>query len=123
VRYRRFAATLSLSTKGPKPIMTLVVILTVQRQALSAFREFELAAARVMKRHGGAIERAVVIPGEPTSELFREVHVLKFPSPEALAAYQNDTELLDHSVLRAQAIVHTDVMIGDDGPDYMSLIS
>ncbi|HET9489781.1 MAG TPA: hypothetical protein VFR64_08520 [Methylomirabilota bacterium] len=40
--------------------MTLVVILTVRREALEQFRAFEAQAAAVMTTHGGRIERTVV---------------------------------------------------------------
>lgn len=40
--------------------VTLVVILTVRREALEQFRAFEAQAAAVMTTHGGRIERTVV---------------------------------------------------------------
>jgi len=98
--------------------MTLVVILTVRRDALEAFRSFEDAAAAVMAKHGGAIERTVVVPDENRADLVREVHVITFPSERAFAAYRADPELERVRHLRDLSVVQTDVLVGEDGPDY-----
>ena len=43
--------------------MLLVAILTVEHAKLDEYREYERQAAQVMARHGGAIERVLVMPG------------------------------------------------------------
>ena len=53
--------------------MTLVAILTVRREALERFRAFERHAATVMARHGGRIERTVVVSPEGSPDLVKEV--------------------------------------------------
>ncbi len=98
--------------------MTLVVILTVRCGALEAFRAFETQAAALMARHGGDIERAVVIPAAPGAETLQEVHIVTFPSAEACAAYRQDPELQRHAPLRAVSVVKTEILVGDEGPDY-----
>ncbi len=98
-------------------MITLVVILTVRRGAADLFRSFERQAAVVMSRHGGAIERTVVAPGE-SEELFREIHIVTFPSHEAFAAYRGDQALRAIVHLREESVVATEVIEGEDGPDY-----
>jgi len=98
--------------------MTLVVILTVRTAALDQFRTFEAEAARVMAKHGGAIERTVAISSEPGDELVKEVHIVTFPDREAMRAYQRDAELRGAAHLREASVVHTETLVGEDGPDY-----
>jgi hypothetical protein len=90
--------------------MVVVAILTVVPGQLDAFRRFEEQAARVMARHGGGVERAVFVPGEPP----REVHVLRFPSADAFAAYRADAELVTLASERAACIAATEVLVGED---------
>ncbi|HEU4533427.1 MAG TPA: DUF1330 domain-containing protein [Polyangiaceae bacterium] len=98
--------------------MTLVVILTVRRAALEAFRSFERQAAAVMARHGGAIERSVVLTPPEGAETLREVHIVTFPSAEAFAAYREDPALAPLAPLRTASVVNTEVWAGEDGPTY-----
>jgi uncharacterized protein (DUF1330 family) len=98
--------------------LTLVAILTVRCAARDDFRAFERRAAAVMARYGGAIARAVVIPPRGGEEVFREVHVVTFPDEGALRAYQADPELKAAAHLREASVVATELMIGEDGPDY-----
>lgn len=98
--------------------MLLVVILTVRPGSLDAFREFERKAARIMARHGGAIERAVVLPpAEPGSPL-RELHLVSFQSPEAFSAYRADPALQALAPLREAAVLNTEIWAGEEGPRY-----
>lgn len=101
--------------------MTLVVILTVRHRALDTFRAFERRAAAVMARYGGAIERSVVVPPESGSELLREIHVVTFPDVEALEGYRADVELRSIAHLRDLAVVKTEILIGEEGPDYLAV--
>ena len=95
----------------------LVATMTVRRAELEAFRAFERIAARVMARHGGAIERTVVAPGTDDATL-REVHVVTFPDDAALAAYRADPELGAARALRERSVVSTELLAGEDGPTY-----
>jgi hypothetical protein len=95
--------------------LVVVAVLTLVPGRLDAFRAFEREAAAIMARHGAAIERAVYIPGEPQ----REVHVLRFPDPEAFAAYRADPALAALAVLRDSVIAATEVFVGEDGPSYL----
>lgn len=98
--------------------LTLVAILTVRSDALASFREFETHAARIMARHGGRIERTVVVEQAGEPETIKEVHVVIFPSQEAFAAYRADGELARFAHLRAASVLHGEVLVGADGPDY-----
>jgi uncharacterized protein (DUF1330 family) len=98
--------------------MTLVAILTVRREAIDKFRAFETHAAEVMKKHGGQIERIVVVVPDGTPEVIREIHVVTFPSEAAFAAYRKDAHLAEFAHLRDQSVVHTELFVGEDGPSY-----
>lgn len=98
--------------------MTLVAILTVRREAIGKFRTFERHAAGVMKQHGGRIERTVVVVPDGSPDLIKEIHVVTFPNEEAFAAYRKDERLSQFAHLRDQSIVHTELLVGEDGPSY-----
>jgi hypothetical protein len=98
--------------------MTLVAILTVRREALDRFRAFERHAAGVMARHGGRIERTVVVSPDGSPDLVKEVHVITFPDERAYAAYREDPRRGELVHLRDASVVHTEVLVGEDGPDY-----
>ena len=100
--------------------MTLVVILTVRKEAIDKFRAFEKKAATVMAKYGGAIERTVVVAPAGKEDLLKEIHIVTFPDEQAFLAYRQDEELQDVASLRAESVVHTELMIGQDGPDYGS---
>jgi uncharacterized protein (DUF1330 family) len=98
----------------------VVAVLTVRRTRAEALRRFETAAAKIMARHGGAIERTVVIDASPgdDAETFRELHLVRFPDEAALRAYRADPELAALAALREAAIVATEIWTGTDGPTY-----
>jgi uncharacterized protein (DUF1330 family) len=98
--------------------VTLVVILTVRREALEQFRAFEAQAAAVMITHGGRIDRTVVVSEAGSPDVIKEVHVVTFPSAEAFRAYRADERLRELAHLRDASVVHTDVLTGEDGPHY-----
>jgi uncharacterized protein (DUF1330 family) len=108
---------------GPQPAspaaVVLVAILSVRVEAAAAFRDYERRAAAVMAAHGGRVERTVVVPSEDREpRTFREVHLVRFPAPEALAAYRADPALQALAALRGQVIEHSEVLVGEEGPDY-----
>ena len=98
--------------------MTLVAILTVRKDAIEKFRAFEAHAAEVMKKHGGRIERTVVVLPEGSPDVLKEIHVITFPSEQAFAAYRKDEHLSQFAGMRDQSIVHTELLVGEDGPSY-----
>jgi uncharacterized protein (DUF1330 family) len=109
-------------TLPPGSALILVVLLTLRRDEREAFQAFERAAAAVMARHGGAIERTVAAIDGPEGTdgpaLEREVHLVRFPDAAAYAAYRSDPALQALAPLRERAIVATEILVGTDGPDY-----
>lgn len=98
--------------------MLIVALLTVRRDRADDFRRYETAAARIMARHGGAIERTVVEATPHDAETFRELHLVRFPDEAALRAYRADPELTALADLRAAAIASTETWPATDGPAY-----
>jgi len=96
----------------------VVAILTVRREAVDAFREYESRAAEIMRDYGGRIERTVVVDPGGASDRFREVHVVSFPDAAAFGSYRNDTRLAAIASLREQSVVHTEMLLGEEGPVY-----
>lgn len=98
--------------------MVLVVTLTVHRDRADEFRRFEGEAARIMRRHGGRMERVVVPRDASLGEHFQEIHLVHFPDDAAFAAYRDDPELRALAPLRESAVVATEIRVGDAGPGY-----
>lgn len=96
--------------------MTLVAIMTVRREALEKFRAYEAHAARIMKEHGGRIERTVVVAD--TADTLQEIHVVTFPDEAAFKAYRENPMLAQFAPLREASVVRTEVHLGTDGPMY-----
>ena len=99
-------------------MLVLIATLTVRRKAESAFREYEAAAARIMSRHGGNIERTIEIDGEESAGTFREVHIVTFPDRPAFDAYRADPEIVALTTLRKSAIASTEILFGRDAVAY-----
>ena len=98
--------------------MILVAILTVQRDSVQDFRAYERRVAAIMADYDARIERTVVVQSDPQSETFKEVHIVRFPDSDARAAYRGDARYLALAPMRERVVVSTDVLIGEDGPDY-----
>jgi uncharacterized protein (DUF1330 family) len=92
--------------------ITLVAILTVRKDAVEKFREYETRAAGIMTDYGGRIERTVVVAPDASPEVVKEVHLVTFPSAEAFAAYREDERLVQAAELRNEAVVHTEILVG-----------
>ena len=86
--------------------MLLVAFPTVRRDRLDDYRRFEREAARIMARHGGAIERVLVLD-DGAVETLRELHIVRFADEAGWSAYRADPRLAELADLRASAIVDT----------------
>jgi hypothetical protein len=90
--------------------MTLVQIVRIPSEGVAAFQAFESRVLPLMKQFGGVLERRLRSADGQT-----EIHVLSFPSTEALDAYRNSEQrgehlpLLEHSGALSQLIEVTDV--------------
>lgn len=98
--------------------MVLVVLITIKNGALEKFRAYERQAALVMAKHGGAIEKAVEIPAEREGDPYREVHIVAFPDEAAYQAYTVDPDMANWRPLRDASVLRTEIMKGNEGPDY-----
>jgi uncharacterized protein (DUF1330 family) len=98
--------------------MILVAILTVQRDSVQDFRAYERRVSAIMADYGAKIERTVVVQSDPHTDTFKEVHIVRFPSSDARTAYRADARYLALAPLRERVVVSTDVLVGEDGPDY-----
>jgi hypothetical protein len=106
------------STGGERAIV-LVVSLFVHPGREAEFHRFETEAARIMRRHGGRIDRVIRPTGSaPESTPPHEIHVVTFRSAAALEAYRADAELRALGPLRESAIARTEVTIGTEGEPY-----
>lgn len=95
----------------------LVVSLFIHEGREAEFEEFESAAAGIMRRHGGAIERRIGA-GSPVAGQPYEVHIVTFPNRRLLETYRGDPDLKALANLRARAIRDTIVWIGEDLPNF-----
>lgn len=98
--------------------MNAVALLTVRKGSLEAFRTFETHAAVVMSDYGGRIERTVVVNPENTPDVVIEIHLLTFPDENAFAAYRRDGRIGQLEHLRKQAVIRSELYVGEDGPQY-----
>jgi len=93
-----------------------VAILTVPRAELAAFRAYEHAAAQIMARHHGAIERALVL--DDGGDTLRELHVVRFATADDFTSYRTDPALLALADVRTRCVLHTELLPATDGPRY-----
>jgi hypothetical protein len=107
------------TTRGDQAIV-LLVELFVRPGRVAEFRRFETAAARIMQRHGGRIDRVIrpTGPARGHDALPYEIHLVSFASAAGLEAYRADPELQALAPLRESAIARTEVTVGSDGEPY-----
>jgi hypothetical protein len=71
--------------------------------------------------HDGRIEREIVVRSDRASDEQKEVHLVSFPNEQAFTSYRSDPELLDLIHLRDEAVVHTEILVGAEGPNYNAI--
>jgi uncharacterized protein (DUF1330 family) len=99
--------------------IVLVVQLYVHPGRAAEFHRFETAAARIMRRHGGRIDRVIRPTGPARADaLPHEVHLVSFESVAGFEAYQADPELKTLGPLRESAIARTEVLVGTEAEPY-----
>lgn len=94
--------------------ISIVVVLHINAGREAEFERFETAVSKVMRRHGGALERRVAIESGGDSSHPHEVHVVTFPDRAALDRYRADPEFKALAALRAEAIRETIFWFGAD---------
>jgi antibiotic biosynthesis monooxygenase (ABM) superfamily enzyme len=98
--------------------VTLVAALYLHPGREREFEEFETAAAEIMRRYGGAIERRIRIAAAADQDRPYEVHIVAFPDDRSFQQYRADPDLQALAGLRATAIRETVVWSGKDLPDF-----
>jgi orotate phosphoribosyltransferase len=99
----------TLEAPAPGPI-TLVVLLHCNPGHEEELDRFEDAAARIMRRYGGRMERRIPLARSAALEdQPHEVHVVTFPDQASFDRYREDTEIQALADLRARAIRRTTV--------------
>ena len=100
--------------------IVVIVSLFIHPGREGQFRQFETAAAHLMKKYGGHIERVIRPTTSPSTNMLpHEVHVVTFPSLERFEAYRADADLANLAALRQVAIARTEVIFGEEGEPYM----
>jgi antibiotic biosynthesis monooxygenase (ABM) superfamily enzyme len=97
---------------------TIVAALYVNPGREAEFEQFESAAAAIMNRYGGRIERRIGCDPGPGGDIPHEVHIVTFPDQDSFARYRGDAELNALAGLRARAIRSTVVWRGADLPPF-----
>ncbi len=99
--------------------IVMIVNLFIHPGQEQQFTEFEMRAARIMRRFGGSIDCVIRPYVSPHGVLTpHEIHVVSFPSMEQFEAYRADPELATLAPLRQAAIVKTEITIGQMGANY-----
>ena len=103
----------------PEPRFILIVSLWLKSGKISDFEAYERRAARILKKHGGRIERAVRVKkrSSETDAPF-EIHVVSFPNERNFAKYQTDAETLEIAASRNDSIARTEIISGFETYDY-----
>ena len=87
--------------------VTLCVLLWARPGAADAVIAYEDAVLQLVPAHGGAVRQRVRTDGADSAPL--EIHVLEFPSEDALDAYMQDPQRLALADARDRAIERTEV--------------
>jgi antibiotic biosynthesis monooxygenase (ABM) superfamily enzyme len=98
--------------------LTLIAALYLHPGREAEFGQFEAAAAEIMQRYGGTIERRIGIAPSGGENLPYEVHVLSFHEERSFQGYRTDPDLEALRDLRALAIRETVLWFGTELPAY-----
>ncbi|MBV8135623.1 MAG: hypothetical protein JO121_08300 [Deltaproteobacteria bacterium] len=100
--------------------LTLIAALYLHAGREAEFAKFETAAAEIMGRYGGTIERRIGVAPGSGENLPYEVHILSFPDERSFQGYRTDPDLEALGDLRALAIRETVLWLGTELPAYGS---
>ena len=103
--------------------LTLVVSLYLHPGRESEFEQFESAAAQIMRRYGGTVERRIGVATGADESLPYEVHVVSFPDELSFQEYRNDSDLQALADLRSRAIRETTIWFGAERPGFLTASS
>jgi uncharacterized protein (DUF1330 family) len=94
--------------------LIIVASLFVHPGHEAEFEQFESAAASIMQRYGGRVERRIGFASSPNPDQPHEVHILEFPDEASFARYRADADLQALADLRSRAIRHTVAWTGKE---------
>jgi uncharacterized protein (DUF1330 family) len=94
--------------------LTIVAALLIHPGREAEFEQFETAAESIMRRYGGSIERRIGFAASADPDQPQEVHIVTFPDQPSFERYRADPDLQALAQLRARAIRHTTIWIGND---------
>jgi uncharacterized protein (DUF1330 family) len=103
-------------------MLTLIVLLSVHPGHESEFEQFESAAAQIMRRYGGKLERRIGRTPQSDPAQPEEMHIVTFPDQDAFHRYRADSELASLAELRARAIRQTTIWYGADLGDFKTTV-
>ena len=103
-------------------MLTLIVLLSVHPGHESEFEQFESAAAQIMGRYGGKLERRIGRTSHSEVGQPDEVHIVTFPDHAAFQRYRADADLASLADLRSRAIRQTTIWYGADLGDFNTMI-
>src|SRR4051794_24694695 len=98
--------------------LSMIVALFCNPGSEDLFEQFESAAASIMRRYLGSIERRVRIAPNVENSSPYEVHLVTFPDEHAFDRYRADPDLIALADLRARAIHKTIVWRGSQLPNW-----
>jgi len=94
--------------------LTIIAALFIHPGREREFEQFETAAESIMHRYGGSMERRIGLPANADADQPHEVHIVTFPDRQSYERYRADADLQALADLRAVAIRHTTIWIGND---------
>jgi antibiotic biosynthesis monooxygenase (ABM) superfamily enzyme len=100
--------------------LTLIAALYLHSEHEAEFVQFEAAAAEIMPRYGGTIERRIGVAPSSGENLPYEVHILSFPDERSFQGYRTDPDLEALRDLRALAIRETVLWFGIELPAFVT---
>lgn len=86
-------------------------IVRVPTDGVEAFQRFEEQVLPIMPKHGGRLERRL-----RSADSLTELHIVSFPSREALQQYLDDPARKDHLHLREQSGASFEIIDVTDVP-------
>ena len=94
--------------------LTIIAALYLHPGREAEFAKFETAAAEIMRRYGGILERRIGVAPSSGENLPYEVHILSFPDERSFQGYRTDPDLEVLRDLRALAIRETVLWFGTE---------
>ena len=107
-----------MSSPASESRVNLVVSLWLKAEDVAGFESFERAAAHVMARHGGRIDRVIRRADSERGDGPFEVHVVSFPDWTSFEAYRADPAFKALRARRESIIARTDIWRGEPREGY-----